>query len=184
MKKHWRPIALLIALAALCTLSGCTRPMDEQLRQATLSGKTDDVTQLLGQGADPGYQYAGWSVLMYAARDGQLEIVRTLLDRGAKVDAVAPRGITALMVAAQRGHVEIVKLLLARRAFINARNDNDNTALMYAAEFGHLDVAKVLVEAGADLNVRDGDRETALGIARRRGHLGIVRLLTDQRAWE
>ena len=53
-----------------------------------------------------------------------------MLERGAKVDAVAPRGITALMVAAQRGHVEIVKALLARRAFINARNDNDNTALM------------------------------------------------------
>jgi len=184
MKRQRRPIALLVALAALCTLSGCTRPMDEQLRQATLSGKTDDVTQLLGQGADPSYQYAGWTVLLYATRDGHVEIVRTLLDRGAKVDAVAPRGITALMVAAQRGHVEIVKLLLVKRAFINARNDNDNTALMYAAEFGHLDVVKVLVDAGADLNVRDGDRETALGIARRRGHLDIVRLLTDKRAWE
>ena len=104
--------------------------MDEQLRQAALSGKTDEVTQLLGQGADPGYQYAGWTVLLFATRDGHIEIGRTLLERGAKVDAVAPRGITALMVAAQRGHVEIVKALLARRAFINARNDNDNTALM------------------------------------------------------
>ncbi len=180
MKRH----VLSLALAALCALTGCVRPMDEQLRQATLGGKPDEVKQLLGQGADPGYQYAGWTVLMYAARDGQLEIVRTLLDGRAKVDAVAPRGITALMVAAQRGHVEIVKLLLAKRAFINARNDNDNTALMYAAEFGHLDVVKVLVDAGADLNVRDGDRETALGIARRRGYLDIVRLLTDKRAWE
>ena len=182
LKRQRRLVALLFALAMLCALSGCARPMDEQLRQAVLSGKTDEVTQLLGQGADPGYQYTGWTVLLFATRDDHVEIVRTLLERGAKVDAVAPRGITALMVAAQRGHVEIVKALLARRAFINARNDN--TALMYAAEFGHLDVAKALVEAGADLNVRDGDRETALGIARRRGHLDIVRLLTDRRAWE
>ena len=136
MKRQRRLVALLFALTALCTLSGCARPMDEQLRQAALKGKTDEVTQLLGLGADPGYQYAGWTVLLFATRDGHVEIVRTLLDRGAKVDAVAPRGIMALMVAAQRGHVEIVKALLARRAFINARNDN--TALMYAAEFGHL----------------------------------------------
>jgi len=90
MKRH----ALSLALAALCALTGCVRPVDELLRQATLGGKPDEVKQLLGQGADPGYQYAGWTVLMYAARDGQLEIVRTLLDRGPKVDAVAPRGIT------------------------------------------------------------------------------------------
>src|SRR5438445_6830369 len=92
MKRQRRLVALLFALTALCTLCGCARPMDEQLRQAALSGKTDEVTQLLGQGADPGYQYAGWTVLLFATRDGHVEIGRTLLERGAKVDAVAPRG--------------------------------------------------------------------------------------------
>jgi ankyrin repeat protein len=49
--------------------------------------------------------------LMYAALEGQTQIVKALLDRGADVNTKDSQGRTALMVATINLHTDTVRLL-------------------------------------------------------------------------
>ena len=49
---------------------------------------------------------------MYASRKNQIEIVKYLISKGAKINKVENDGWTALMYAAKKNYTEIVKILL------------------------------------------------------------------------
>jgi uncharacterized protein len=66
----------------------------------------------------------GESVLMLAARSGNVEAVKTLLARGAKPEVRERLGQTALMWAAAEGHTAVVRALLDAGADINATLDS------------------------------------------------------------
>ena len=83
----------------------------------------------------------GWSALHYAASGPEPEIVRTLLERGAEVDAPSPNGTTPLMMAAQYGTEDSVKLLLARGADPNKRNQKNLNAADFAKLAGREGIA-------------------------------------------
>ena len=67
---------------------------------------------------------------MLAAQNGHLEIVRALLEKGAKINQYENSNTyyTALMLAAEKGHLEIVKYLLEKGAKINKKGDIDYAA--------------------------------------------------------
>ena len=50
---------------------------------------------------------SGFTPLMFAARSGDLELTRLLLDSGADVNTSAADGSTALLVATVRGHLAL-----------------------------------------------------------------------------
>lgn len=54
----------------------------------------------------------GTNALVLASRDGQWEVVETLLNSGAQVDIVDSEQKTSLMMAASEDHSGIVELLL------------------------------------------------------------------------
>jgi ankyrin repeat protein len=61
---------------------------------------------------------------MIAARTGNVEAIKTLLDNGADINAKdTQRGTTALMWAADEGHAAAVKLLIDRGADITAKSN-------------------------------------------------------------
>lgn len=65
----------------------------------------------------------GRTPLMLAAkRDGNSDLLRLLLAKGAEPDAKDGRGNTALMFAAQTGDVEMIRILAARGVDVNAAN--------------------------------------------------------------
>ena len=87
---------------------------------------------------------------MAAARNGHENIVKTLVEKGAKVDVKDNEGMSALIMAAQYGHYEIVKFLIPRVANINdkatvvtvkkgksAESGNAYTALHWATNGNH-----------------------------------------------
>ena len=115
--------------------------------------------------------------LIEAAKEGNVESVRTLLASRANVNAQTAQGVTALMIAAQNGHAEVVKALLAGGANVNVQNANDRTALMVAAQDGHTEAVKALLERGANVNTQDADGFTALMIAANKGHAEVVKAL-------
>jgi len=86
----------------------------------------------------------GWSPLHYAAGGPDPEIVRTLLDRGAEIDAPAPNGTTPLMMAAQYGSEDSVKLLLQRGADPGKRNQKNLSAADFAKLAGRDSLAAQL----------------------------------------
>lgn len=121
--------------------------------------------------------------LQAAARDGNLERVRQLVQEGASLDAVDARGWTALSRAANRGHTEVVRFLAVIGAAVNAVASDGWTPVMRAARGGHFDVVRLLVEHGAAVDAVDSkDGRTPLMRAAVGGHLDIVRFLINQGA--
>lgn len=90
------------------------------LHLAAAAGQAQIAGLLLDSGAAPSletFDADGCSPLMMAVQSGHLETVRTLLDRGADVNARAgPDGNTALRIAAADGSFEMVKLLVSAGA--------------------------------------------------------------------
>lgn len=120
--------------------------------------------------------------LLQAAQDGQLELVRAHLRRGAKVDARGADGSTALLLAAHRGHSGVVKALIGKGAAVNVRQRDGSTALMLAAEEGHSTLVHDLLDTGADVNARAGNGSTALLVAARSGRAAAVQALLGRGA--
>ena len=91
--------------------------------------------------------------LLDAARRGEVEVVRSLLDGGADVNAARGDGLTALHAAAERGHLDVAKLLISAGAELDAGTRIGRyTPLHLAGRSGHGRVVGALVEAGADVN--------------------------------
>ena len=78
------------------------------------------LADLLGKGLSPNRRDDnGFPPLVYVARGDKgehPEKVQLLLDHGAAVNAVGPRGKTALHYAATAGHLRVTRLLLDRGA--------------------------------------------------------------------
>jgi hypothetical protein len=117
------------------------------------------------------------SDLLTAAKQGDTNQVKDLLDRGADVNAKHKGGQTALMYAVIKGHTDTIKILLDKGADVNAKDMYGDTALMEATFKGHTDTIKILLDRGADVNAKDEDGYTASMYAKERGYTEIVELL-------
>ena len=86
----------------------------------------------------------GWTALHYAAASGSMEIASLLLQRGAKVDALAPNRTTPLMMAARGGHAKMARLLLDNGADATLRNEWGMGAVDFARDNNHKSIEKGL----------------------------------------
>ncbi len=142
--------------------------------------------------------------LLPAARSGNLETVRLLLEHKADPNARETwRGETALMLAANEGHAEVIRLLLKHGADANLQSavldveDRDGivglqsslywkgglTALLYAARQGNLEAGRALLDGAASTTLGDADfRFTPLQTAIFNGHLDFAQMLVERGA--
>ena len=72
----------------------------------------------------------GDSPIHHAARNGDTEIVRLLLENGANVNAVTDRLHTVLYCAGGHGHKDTVQLLLDHDVDVDAKFTEDNVTLL------------------------------------------------------
>jgi ankyrin repeat protein len=89
--------------------------------------------------------------LVSAAAQGDAMQVKSLLDRGANIEAHARDDWTPLTVAAREGHLKTVELLLERGADVNAREGGGHTALFWADKYDRTEVAVLLRSKGGKL---------------------------------
>jgi ankyrin repeat protein len=92
---------------------------------------------------------------MYAAANGDIELVRALIKAGANVKLANQLGTSAITEASIIGSAPIVEALLKAGADPNFRTPNGETPLMAAARSGNGDAAKALLDAGADINAKE-----------------------------
>jgi ankyrin repeat protein len=116
----------------------------------------------------------GITPLLFAARQGHIDAVKTLLDAGADINQRSKGdNTTPLLMALINGHFDLAKMLVERGADVRASSDNGVTPL-YAAlnvqwapkalypqpraymqqKLSHLDMMKILIDKGADVNAR------------------------------
>jgi TonB family protein len=119
----------------------------------------------------------GLTALMRAARDGERENIKALLDQGVEVNAKDNNGWTALTYAVINGDSQVVKDLLAKGAEVNPKSEEGYTPLIAAVHYKHSSLVKMLLDKGADVNTLDKNGNTALTAAVRLGDSKIIGML-------
>ena len=114
-------------------------------------------------------------VLNEALKDGQVEVVKMVLDRGLGINYSDDGGKNLLDYAVEGGHLEVVELLISRRAKVR----ESSKSLILAVERGYLEIVRSLLNAGANPNVKYCTN-TPLMVAAKFGHTRIVALLLEQ----
>ncbi|MFZ5525960.1 MAG: ankyrin repeat domain-containing protein [Pseudomonadota bacterium] len=151
-----------------------------QLTEAVRQGKLNEVTRLLDQGVPLSFE--AWEtppLLAVAAGQGQAAMVKLLLKRGAKINAMES---AALKAAVHAKDMPMVTLLLDRGAKATPPKDDLNAyryvnhwPLGLAMQSGQFDMAKYMISRGADIDL-------ALGLAVQTGQIEMAKQLIDEGA--
>ena len=83
-----------------------------------------------------------------AAAEGNLAVVRLVVDAGMSVDATGSYGLTALHLAVDRGHLAVVEFLVGAGASLAATDNEGRTPRDLAEDEGHGAVADYLESVG------------------------------------
>lgn len=128
------------------------------------------------------------TALQSAAEQGNISMIRLLLEFGADVNAPPPRvgGATALQLACMQGYIDIVRLLVQKGANVNAAGAryNGRTALEGAAGSGRLDVVFFLLGRGCLVHFSFRKQYIrAVGFARAQAHHTVATELQNYGDW-
>jgi ankyrin repeat protein len=120
-------------------------------------------------------QRGGFSALLYAAREGHVEVASALLAAGADIEAPEANGITPLLMAVLNNQLDVAYLLLEHGALVSVADFWGRTPLFAAVDYRNLDLnsanedapvtnhverepivdlIRALLAAGADVNAR------------------------------
>lgn len=135
---------------------------------ALRNGRQDTASSLLSAGADPNLADShGEPPLVIAARMGDVQLCKALIDRGARVNATdRDKGVSPLLAALQRGGIEshtdtkqaLVQLLLAAGANPFHADNDGNLPLHFAPAC----LVPTFLSGGADVNCRNAKGRTPL----------------------
>jgi len=115
-----------------------------------------------------------------AATDGDVEMMKLLLEQGADVN-IKTMGGTPMFEAAWGGHIEAMKWLKEHGADVNAKNIDGKTPMFDAARGGQIEAMKWLKEQGADVNPKGvTDRQTPMFYAAMGGQVEAMKWLKEQ----
>ena len=123
----------------------------------------------------------GWTALHLAAFFGQIDSVRTLIDKGANVDARSENHLAncPLHAAAANRHLLVCELLIANGGDVNAQQHGGYTPLMAAGQHGDRGLAELFMRRGARRDIRSEDGKTAGLIAAEHGHAELAAFLSE-----
>ncbi len=118
--------------------------------------------QNLPKGVTPG----GMTPLLYAAREGSLDVTRMLVSAGADVNQAEANSASPLLIAILNDHIDVANFLLDHGANVNAPDGFGRTPLWSAIDYRNLDtpdktetdrgpmldLIRALLDHGADPN--------------------------------
>lgn len=160
-------------------LSGEIKSKD--LLSAVMRNKMDEVSSHLDDGAfeQNATDSDGNTALLLAAKNGNLDIVEMLLQRGFSLNQSNFKKRTALLYAAKGGHCSLVERLLSTaECDVDAQDIEGNTALLIAVKRGHNDVIESLLASGqGDVSKQDRYGHTALHDAAKTGRMDTLAML-------
>lgn len=155
------------------------KKMDHALFHALHDGRLHKIRSALAAGANPNIRgLDGERPLTLVARHARgSQIVKVLLEHGARVEFMNQVGQSPLMVAAAAGRHANARLLLKAGADVNRINRKRETALTYAVVWRRLKLVDLLLQHGADAELPPPPDWSPLMHAAFEGDLRIVAFL-------
>ena len=158
----------------------------EDLRDAIRDGDLTNVTHCMDHfRISPNHLFAGnVSPLHFAVGGNHKSIVKTLIQRGAKINCMDEKRRSPLHGAAILGHVSMASLLLSHGARTDVLTEEGESPLACAAGTGNLSMVKLLLEQGqAAIDFCDADtRKTPLFVAALHGRVDVICYLLENGA--
>jgi ankyrin repeat protein len=118
----------------------------------------------------------GLTPLLYAARDGRIDMVQSLIAKGAELELADANSITPLQMAIANENIALARYLLERGANPNSKDDYGRTPLWLAVELRNVEIGpngeehkngvdraaaleliRDLIKRGANVNARTTD---------------------------
>ncbi len=113
----------------------------------------------------------GMTAMLFAAREGCLECMKALVEKGAKIDLPDPEGVTPLISAIFNAHFDVARYLIDQGANVDRWDWWGRTPLYLAVDYNTLphggrpdqpsldetlpiDLVRILLEKGANPNVQ------------------------------
>jgi ankyrin repeat protein len=117
-------------------------------------------------------------VLRLAARHGNLEVIRVLLQKLTYTITPGNFGDQSLFTAIKYGHTDIARALIeAKITSVYCHNKKGRSPLAIAAEHGHIDLVATLLELNANPDTLVEDNLSLLYQSINNGHFDIAELL-------
>lgn len=135
------------------------------------------LTPAVNEAMDPDFES-----LPRAAKHGDVECIREMLNRGLSVNHHITAQGTMLHMAAGYGHESLVWLLLLHGAQVMAKDKHGRTALHLAASIRYCDVIQLLLDYNTDVAANDDQGSTTLHIASKNAQEEVVMLLLNKGA--
>jgi len=116
--------------------------------------------------------------LLKASEKGNLNEVKELIEKGAKIDARDSNDDIPLHKASTHGHLEVVKYLIEKGNVVDELDRWDKTPLHLASSNGYLDVVKYLIEEkGADIDAHDFLGLSSISCAAKYNKVNVIKYL-------
>lgn len=151
------------------------------LHIAAMRGNAPACRALLAAGTPLNTRYGEgeWSALDLAARHGQVDVLRVLLENDdLDINASNSAGKTALHKAPYGGCADAIDILVEAGAVVDACACDRRTPLHVACERDDSgDVAEALIRHGADKDKLLSNRRSPLHLAARHGRFHVVKVL-------
>jgi len=121
------------------------------------------------------------NALLAAVASGKVDVVKSLLAKGANIDEADHDGTTPLMLASEDS-ANMVEALLAAGAHVDSVDARGRSALYRASAAGKVDAIRLLLDRQANINQRASDLSTPLLEAVTHARLDAARMLIEHGA--
>ena len=122
----------------------------------------------------------GMTALHWEAKKGCPDVVKSLVDAGADIEARNSLGRSPLLVACENGNFAKAKMLVKAGASVRATDNERETCLTLAAHHGHKETVRYLVGLPeVEVNHEGLNKHTALHSALLKAHSDVVQVLID-----
>lgn len=144
----------------------------------------DEVKSMIEDGLAIDHSFLdddGKTPLMIASKEGDLDFVKFLVEKGADVNFLSIHGVNALWYSVVAEHYEISKFLIYEGSDVNVFSKAGKIGILNMASYnGELGIIQLLLERGADINFQNSGGVSPLASAILGDHLDIVEFFVQR----